>query len=75
MELWPKLKREAQGRKVRTLVNLSNQVQTIPAGAVLTVIEFRLDEVTLRADPCAECGVAVWIRKVNINSVELLPQE
>lgn len=75
MERWPRLKREAQGRKVRALVALISGRVSIPAGTVLTVTEFRLDEVTLQAEPCSHCGVAVYIRKVRISSVELLPQE
>lgn len=67
----PKLKRDWEGRKVRTLLPMRNGMMEIPAGTVCTVRR-NYAGLRLSTDPCSCCGVRVSISKVGECDVELL---
>ncbi len=68
----PKLKRDWVGRKVRALSALSSGRLAIPEGRILTV-QRNWKGLTLVTDPCPSCGVRIYITRVSVHSVELLP--
>lgn len=72
---WPVRKADAVGRKVRTRREMRNHDVSIPAGSVLEVTRYFTTEADLIAPACACCGVRVFIRKVDIIALELLPVE
>ena len=61
-----------RGRKVRSKKPLANSLAAMPAGTVYTIVG-KLAGLALRSDPCVHCGLALNIRKVNPEKVELLP--
>lgn len=74
----PLLCREWQGRKVRTLTDLTNGITTIPTGTTMTVRQHRGHRAGLSLstdDPCPHCGVHLHITRVGEHDVELLPIE
>ncbi len=75
MEHWPKRKMDANGRKVRTRVELETSQIKVPAGTVLTVTQYYSDWVMLEGERCPHCGITPRMGKVPISYVELLPRE
>lgn len=65
--------REFRGRKVKTLVVLSNGWCKIPQGAVCTVTK-KLGGLHLEIDPCPHCGVRVRISYVPPKDVDFVDQ-
>lgn len=61
------------GLKVRSLVPLRNGWCRIPAGRVLTIVH-KWDGYTLETDPCASCGVAVKVARVQPSMVDWVIQ-
>lgn len=74
-ERWPKRKMDANGRKVRTLVELSTSQVVVPPGTTMTVIQYFSDWLTLEGEKCACCGITPLMGKVPARCVELLPKE
>lgn len=72
-EQWPRLKRDWVGRRVRARCALRNGLMAVPKGAVLTVRRGHDRYVDLSTVACESCGVAVYIRRVAVVDVELLP--
>ena len=69
----PKLLRNAMGRKVRTLRELTNANITLPAGMVLTITSGTgWNKLGLKGEPCSCCGVRPHITRVDVGSVEFL---
>ena len=66
--------RELRGRKVRTLIEMSNGYVTIPEGTILTITR-KMGGLHLIGPKCAHCGVQVNISKVTPQHVFLLPIE
>ena len=69
MEL--KRKKDWEGLKVKTLLPISSGVMRISAGTICTVTK-NFGGLTLITDPCACCGVGIYIRKVSERSVEIV---
>lgn len=67
------LDREFRGRKVKTLVVLSNGWCKIPPGTVCTVTK-KLGGLHLESDPCPHCGVRVSISYVPPKDVDFVDQ-
>lgn len=65
--------REFRGRKVKTLVELSNGWCRIPPGTVCTVTK-KYDGFDLLGDPCITCGVKVAISHVPPRDVDFVDQ-
>ncbi len=59
------------GRQVRALRELNNSYQSVAAGTVLTVRNKR-GGFDLKGPRCEQCGVSIYIRKVDPSSVELI---
>lgn len=65
--------REFRGRKVKTLVELSNGWCRIAPGTVAT-IQKKYNGLDLMTDPCQTCGVKVVISHVQPRDVDLVDQ-
>lgn len=72
---WPVPKRDAIGRKVRTLSDMETKGLFIPRGTILTVDSYKERETGLVGEPCPCCGVTVRIHGVMISSILLLSDE
>jgi hypothetical protein len=68
----PKLKRDWEGRKVRSKREFNTRFQQIARGTIFTV-ERNHGGLDLRSEACACCGLAARVRKVEEQDVELLP--
>lgn len=73
MERWPTPKRLAEGRKAKTLCELTTGALTVPAGAVVRITQYFSNWANVVGEPCACCGVSIHMRKVPISRLELLP--
>jgi len=69
----PRLKRDWVGRKVKTLRELRNGNTLVPAGTVMEVSRNH-SGLWLMTDGCSHCGVRVFITKVPMSDVELMPR-
>lgn len=65
--------REFRGRKVRTLIELSNGWCRIPPGTVATV-EKKSNGLSLFSNPCPSCGVRIAISHVSHRDVDFVDQ-
>lgn len=73
MEKWPRRKRDAEGRQVRTLRDFSNGILTLPKGSVVRLRRF-YHGWEIDGPKCPHCGVAVHMSKVPESDLELLPE-
>ncbi len=62
------------GLKVRTLCQLRNAYNVLPAGTVCTIKSVQAGGVNLDGPGCGHCGVKVHIRRVNRADIELLEE-
>ncbi len=67
----PKLKRDWEGLKVRSLAPLINGWAEMPAGNIFTVMR-NYGGLHLRSEPCSCCGAKFFITKVPENAVEII---
>lgn len=67
------LKRDWNGRYVKTKVELTNGHTRIPKGTVLRVRE-NYAGLRLETEACPHCGVSVFITRVPESEVLLLPK-
>lgn len=67
----PRLKRDWVGLTVKTVATLRNRNIEIPAGTTCTVTYNRAG-LTLKTEPCAHCGVSVYIKKVPERDVDIV---
>ena len=67
----PKLKRDWVGLKVRTLVELESRCMKIPIGTVC-MVKLNRAGLTLETEKCPNCGVALYIRRVQEWCVEII---
>lgn len=73
---------QLRGRKARTLADMRNGVTVVPENTVVT-IHGKSGKTRLSGGPglaiempaCESCGVSVYMTKVAIRDLELLPQE
>jgi len=67
----PKLMRDWNGLRVKSLRRLSNGWAAMPPGTVYTVTHNH-GGLHLRSDPCPECGLEFKITKVPLNDVVIV---
>ena len=71
----PKLKREYEGRRVRTTRELRNGWNVTPKGALATIDYQSPKGSTLLFDPCECCGVRAIISAVDKESIEFIKEQ
>lgn len=68
----PKLKREYEGRTVRTTRELKNGWGIIPSGTVAVITNQSPKGSTLTANQCSCCGARPTISRVGMDDIEFI---
>ena len=63
--------KEWKGKRVRTLVRVSNRLGEIPSGKLATVVH-KSRGLEIRTDPCETCGIVFFVSKVQPRDLALV---
>jgi hypothetical protein len=72
-QLYRKSFKELEGKRVRTLRPMQNRLAEIPEGTVMVITGKHSGFTLQSAEPCACCGVKLFISRIHPSAVELLP--